>query len=128
MIAAHLPALQIVVPLLSAPLCVLLGKGRLAYGLAVIVCWTAFAISILLLGQVLEGGVISYRLGGWAPPWGIELRVDAVNAYVLLIVTAISALVISYAKPSVDCLALLLRVMPSISSCSLRSPHYRPTS
>lgn len=101
MIAAHLPALQIVVPLLSAPLCVLLVKGRLAYGLAVIVCWTAFAISILLLGQVLEGGVISYRLGGWAPPWGIELRVDAVNAYVLLIVTAISALVISYAKPSV---------------------------
>lgn len=101
MIAAHLPALQIVVPLLSAPLCVLLVRGRLAYGLAVIVCWTAFAISVMLLGQVLEGGVISYRLGGWAPPWGIEYRVDAVNAYVLMIVAAIGALVISYAGPSV---------------------------
>ncbi len=101
MIAAHLPALQIVLPLLSAPLCVLLVNRHLAYALAVIVCWAAFAISVLLLGQVLEGGVISYKLGGWAPPWGIEYRVDAVNAYVLLVVAAIGALVISYAKPSV---------------------------
>ena len=101
MIAAHLPALQIVVPLLSAPLCMLLARRRLAYALSLVVCWTAFAISIMLLGQVLEGGVISYRLGGWAPPWGIEYRVDLVNAYVLLIVAAIGALVITYASPSV---------------------------
>ena len=101
MIAPHLPALQIVVPLLSAPLCVLLGGRRLAYGLALIVCWVAFAISVLLLREVLETGVISYHLGGWAPPWGIEYRVDPVNAYVLLIVSAIGALVITYARPSV---------------------------
>ncbi len=101
MIAAHLPALQIVVPLVSAPLCVLLVKARLAYALALVVCWVAFAISVLLLGQVLDSGVISYRLGGWAPPWGIEYRIDPVNAYVLLIVAAIGALVITYAKPSV---------------------------
>jgi len=101
LIAAHLPALQIVLPLLSAPLCVLLVRARLAYALSLIVCWLAFAISIMLLGQVLDGGVISYRLGGWAPPWGIEYRVDLVNAYVLLIVAAIGALVITYAGPSV---------------------------
>ncbi len=101
MITTHLPALQIVVPLVSAPLCVLLGKARLAYALALIVCWAVFGISVLLLGQVLDNGVISYRLGGWAPPWGIEYRVDPVNAYVLLIVAAIGALVITYAKPSV---------------------------
>lgn len=101
MIATHLPALQIVVPLVSAPLCVLLARSRLAYALALIVCWVVFAISVMLLIQVLDSGVISYRLGGWAPPWGIEYRVDAVNAYVLLIVAAIGALVITYAKPSV---------------------------
>lgn len=101
MLAAHLPALQIVVPLLSAPLCVLFAQRQIAYAIALIVCWVVFAISVLLLGQVLDGGVISYRLGGWAPPWGIEYRVDAVNAYVLLIVAAIGALVITYAKPSV---------------------------
>jgi multicomponent Na+:H+ antiporter subunit D len=100
-LAAHLPALQIVVPLLSAPLCVLFGQRQLAYAIALIVCWVVFGISVMLLGQVLDGGVISYKLGGWAPPWGIEYRVDAVNAYVLLIVAAIGALVITYAKPSV---------------------------
>lgn len=100
MIGTHLPALQIVVPLVSAPLCVLLARSRLAYALALIVCWVVFAMSVMLLLQVLDSGVISYRLGGWAPPWGIEYRVDAVNAYVLLIVAAIGALVITYAKPS----------------------------
>jgi formate hydrogenlyase subunit 3/multisubunit Na+/H+ antiporter MnhD subunit len=99
-ITPHLPALQVVVPLLSAPLCVLLAKARLAYALTLVVCWIAFAISVLLLIQVMDGGAISYQMGGWAPPWGIELVVDPVNAYVLLIVSAIGALVITYAKPS----------------------------
>jgi multicomponent Na+:H+ antiporter subunit D len=99
---SHLPALQVVVPLLSAPICVLLGRGRFAYGFALLISWVTFAISVLLLREVAHGGVISYRLGGWAPPWGIEYRVDLVNAYVLLIVSAIGALVMTYAKPSVD--------------------------
>jgi multicomponent Na+:H+ antiporter subunit D len=102
-ILAHLPALQVVVPLLAAPLCVVLRSSRAAYGIAFVASWAAFAIAILLLQAVLDtpGGVISYALGGWAPPWGIEYRVDSVNAYVLLIVAAIGAVVITYAWPSV---------------------------
>ena len=99
---AHLPALQVVVPLLSAPICVLIGRGRFAYGFTLVVSWITFAISVLLLDAVLEGGLISYRQGGWAPPWGIEYRVDLVSAYVLLIVSAIGAMVMTYARPSVD--------------------------
>ena len=38
--------------------------------------WTAFLIAALLLEQTLEQGVISYELGGWSTPWGIEYRVD----------------------------------------------------
>ncbi|MGH6619122.1 MAG: monovalent cation/H+ antiporter subunit D family protein [Alphaproteobacteria bacterium] len=99
----HLPALQIVVPLLAAPLCVVLRRTAVAYGVAFLASWAAFAISVLLLLQVLDspGGVISYELGGWAPPWGIEYRVDALNAYVMLIVAAIGAVAITYAGPSV---------------------------
>lgn len=102
MISPHLPALQIIIPLLAAPVCVIIRRGFLVYWLAVIVAWLAFAVSILLLQEVTSVGVISYKLGGWAPPWGIEYRIDLVNAYVLLIVSAIGALTISYAKPSVD--------------------------
>jgi len=98
----QLPALQVVVPLLSALVCLLIGRGRFAYGFTLLVTWIAFAISVLLLYSVLENGPISYQLGGWAPPWGIEYRIDPVNAYVLLIVSAIGALVMCYAKASID--------------------------
>jgi len=100
-ILTNLPALQIVVPLLSAPLCVIFRRTSVVYGIALVASWIAFAIAAGLLHQVLTGGTISYELGGWAPPWGIEYRVDTVNAYVLLIVSAIGAVVITYAGPSV---------------------------
>jgi multicomponent Na+:H+ antiporter subunit D len=100
-IAAHLPALQVVLPLLAAPLCVLLRRPAAAWALALVVSWAAFAIAVALLLQVLDGGVISYHLGGWPPPWGIEYRIDLVNAYVLLIVAAIGAVVLPFARDSV---------------------------
>jgi multicomponent Na+:H+ antiporter subunit D len=100
-IAAHLPALQIVVPLISAPLCLLLRRGGLAWALALIVSWAALACAVLLLQQVIATGPISYHLGGWAPPWGIEYRIDAVNGFVLVIVAAIGAAVMPYARESV---------------------------
>ncbi len=93
MIAPHLPVLQIVLPLLGAPVCVLLGRARATYVTVVAVSWTTFAISVLLLRRVLSEGTISYRLGGWAPPWGIEYRIDLLNAFVLVIVSMIGAAV-----------------------------------
>ncbi len=101
MTISNLPALQIVVPLLAGPLCVLLRREDISYGIALVASWASFVLSVLLLIAVLEGGTISFALGGWEPPWGIEYRVDSVNAYVLLIVAAIGAMVITYARPSV---------------------------
>jgi multicomponent Na+:H+ antiporter subunit D len=100
-IAAHLPALQVVLPLLAAPLCVLLRRPVAAWALALAVSWAALAIAVALLVQVLDSGVISYHLGGWPPPWGIEYRIDLVNAFVLLIVAAIGAVVLPFARVSV---------------------------
>lgn len=102
MIAPHLPALQVVIPLMAAPLCVALRRPALTWGVAVAVTWLALAFAILLLLQVLAGGPISYKLGGWAPPWGIEYRIDRLNAFLLVIVAAIGATVIPYAKASVE--------------------------
>ena len=102
MIAANLPVLQVVVPLVAAPICVLLRHPGLVWVFATLTCWASFAISIALLVQVGAGGAISYELGGWAVPWGIEYRVDQVNVFVLLIVSGIAALVMPYARISVD--------------------------
>lgn len=97
-----LPALQVVVPLLSAPLCLVLARWpRLVWILCVAASWTSLAISMELLDQVLSYGPISYAMGGWAAPWGIEYRVDSVNAYVILIVTGIASVVLPFAGASV---------------------------
>jgi multicomponent Na+:H+ antiporter subunit D len=101
MLASHFPALQVVLPLLMAPVCVLLRGARLAWLAALIISWVTFAIAGMLLAEVLVGGPLSYALGGWAPPWGIEFRVDSLNAFVLLIVAGIGATVLLYAPKSV---------------------------
>jgi multicomponent Na+:H+ antiporter subunit D len=97
----NLPALQVVIPLLAAPLCVIVNRGRAAWMLATVASFAAFVIAAALLAQTLNEGVISYAMGGWAPPWGIEYRVDTVNAFVLLIVSAMSTLVLPFAHDSV---------------------------
>ena len=101
MIAAHYPVLQIVIPLIAAPLCVLVRRGTWSWLLAVAASWICLYISVQLLLQVMASGPISYELGGWAAPWGIEYRVDSVNAFVLLIVSSISAIAAPYAYRSV---------------------------
>ncbi len=97
----HLPLLVIVLPMLAAPLCVLVGRGGAAWLIALVAGWLSLGAAAALLQQVAEAGVVSYRLGSWAPPWGIELRVDLLGAFVLLIVCAIAALVMVYARRSV---------------------------
>ena len=83
----HLPVLQVVVPLLAAPLCLVFRRATFAHFFAVAVAWTCFAIAITLLWRVIGEGSISYELGGWPPPIGIEYRVDVINAFVLAIVS-----------------------------------------
>ncbi len=98
----HLPALQVVIPLLAAPVCFLLGRWpRLAWLLASAVAWTTLVIATGLWLQVREGGIISYAFGGWAPPWGIEYAVDRLNVLVLLIVSGIAAVIFSGSWDSV---------------------------
>ncbi len=97
----HLPVLVVIVPLMAAPLCVLLDRPLPAWGIALTATWFSFAAAVQLLMTVSTDGTISYQLGGWAPPWGIEYRIDLLGAYVLLIVSAIAALVMVFARHSV---------------------------
>ncbi len=102
MITENLPALQVVLPLLGAPLCLLLGRARAAWLLATLISWLGLAISIALLWQVKDGEVIRYAFGDWVAPWGIEFVVDRLAGYVLLMVSFIGALVMPYAWRSIE--------------------------
>lgn len=97
---AQLPVIQVVAPMLTAPLCVLLRRSKPAWILALIVTWGSLLTSVLMLRHVLAHGVLSYQLGGWPPPWGIELRIEVLNAFVLVIVSGISTVVLSAAPGS----------------------------
>jgi len=98
----HLPILQVIVPLMAAPLCLLLTRSRLVWLFALIVSGSAFVISSLLLEQVMTSGTIVYELGGWDAPWGIEYRIDQLNALLLLIISSLSTIVLFAADTSIS--------------------------
>jgi multicomponent Na+:H+ antiporter subunit D len=88
----HLPALQVIVPMLSAPLVMLLRERQLSWMLTTAASLCAFAVSIALTMQILAVKESSYLMGSWPAPFGIELSVDSMSALLLLIVTGASSL------------------------------------
>jgi multicomponent Na+:H+ antiporter subunit D len=96
----HMPALQVVVPLLAAPLTVLLRRRSLAFAIALLACWFAFGTALTLWKQVTFGP-ISYAIGAWPPPWGIEYRVDRLSTLLLVLVSGIAAVLLPYARGSI---------------------------
>jgi multicomponent Na+:H+ antiporter subunit D len=98
----NISLLLVVIPLIAAPIVAVLPRGRLPWAVALLVTSLCALLAGMQLWAVLHEGVISYELGGWAPPWGIEYRIDAVNAFVALIVAAIAAITLPYALLSVE--------------------------
>ena len=96
----HLPILVIIIPLIAAPLCILFRGKDQAFGIAMLATWGSFACACVIAAQVLTGGTLSYELGGWPPPIGIELRIDALSAFLLLIVSGIGSIVAPYSRSS----------------------------
>ena len=99
---SHISLLLVVVPLIAAPLVAILPRGRWPWAVASVVSLLCAVFAGMQLWSVLYGGTISYELGGWAPPWGIEYRIDAVNAFVALIVAVIAAITLPYALLSAE--------------------------
>ncbi len=97
----HLPALQVIVPLFGALLAALSRRPGPAWLVMTAACWLSLVISAMLLQQVLTGGVISYHMGGWDPSIGIEYRVDVFNALILVLVSALAAVIAPFARQSV---------------------------
>ncbi|ALP53590.1 cation:proton antiporter [Candidatus Tenderia electrophaga] len=98
----HFSLLLVVVPLIAAPVVAVLPRGRWPWAVAFIVAASCAVLAGMQLWTVVHEGTISYALGGWAPPWGIEYRIDAVNAFMALIVAAIAAITLPYALLSAE--------------------------
>lgn len=103
-ITSHAPILIVVVPLLSALLNILIGFWRrsLCHAFVVGALSACALLSLNIMHSVISNGPISYRLGGWPPPWGIELAIDHLNAFIAVIVSFMSLIVAVYSKKSIE--------------------------
>ena len=93
----HLPILQVVIPLILAPVCVLVGRSTTSWLIAFFSSILSLVIALSLLNTVSDGSSVSYHIGGWPPPIGIEYVVDSANAFLLVLVSGISTVVLLYA-------------------------------
>jgi len=59
-------------------------------------------LAIIVLARVLESGPISYTVGAWLPPWGIELLVDPLSALMLLLISGVALVASVAAVPWVE--------------------------
>ncbi len=96
----HIPVLIIVLVLgasFSIPL-VARWRKTLIFPAAVTPLAISFGLSLYLFYLVGQQGAFSYHLGEWEPPWGIELYVDYLGAYMIMVLSSISLPVLVFAS------------------------------
>ena len=81
---AQLPILAVLWPLLAGVLCALLPNRRgllTLWGGANLLCCNLVAMGLVTTLLNTTDRVMRYRLSGWAPPMGIELKVTVLSAF-----------------------------------------------
>ncbi|MBM3941173.1 MAG: NADH/ubiquinone/plastoquinone (complex I), partial [SAR202 cluster bacterium] len=92
----HLPIIipmSLVVMALVVPV-VAMWRPGLAFPLAAGGIAVSAAASVAVLLEVIDGGAVSYRLGGWPPPQGIELVIDEAGAFVAGVIALVALVVV----------------------------------
>lgn len=98
----HLPPLHLAVPLMAAPIGVLWRRPVLAWGWAAVVSAVTLLMAVVTLVTVLGHGPVSYAVGNWPAPWGIELKLDILSALMLVLINGIGLLTVLYGRASVQ--------------------------
>lgn len=92
----HLPVLQVVLPLLAAPVCLLIRHTQLVRVFALTSALLTFGVSAAIFALVYGGSEIRYALGGWEAPLGIELGIDSLNAPVLALISLVATVTLYF--------------------------------
>ena len=97
------PTLLVVIPLISAfcaPIAGLVKRkfsGYIAIGASALI----LMISLMIAPTALEGP-LHYWVGGWEPPYGIELIVDSLSAFMAILASALAFCIALYSQRSVE--------------------------
>src|SRR4030042_1256711 len=100
----HFPVLIVVLSLLSSVTILITGRihKQASCSICIPTLLFQFIASLFILNHVLTQGPIHYWLGGWKPPWGIEYAVDALNAYLLVILLFLGLFCALYSKRNTE--------------------------
>ena len=101
MIASNLPALIVATPLIMSAIVALLPSGAWAW---VVTLLTSLAVMVFAIMHSMagDGQPVSYALGGWPPPWGIEFISDGASRLMVLILAGLSFASTLYAKALIE--------------------------
>ena len=96
----HLPALQVVIPLLLAPVAILVSLPFLSWLVALFGSLFCLYASVSLFFQVSEFGKINYFMGGWLPPYGIEYVIDEASSFMIVLISLMGVFATIFAYQS----------------------------
>lgn len=90
--------LPIVVPLIGALAVPLIGlrSVRAAHRFTLVSLLLGLAAACRVLAETLTLGSVRHAVGGWPPPWGIELVADPIGAALAVLVLGVASLVWIY--------------------------------
>ncbi len=86
----NLPILVVLCPLMTSLLVVLIPNIIFSWGLTTLSTFLTFLFSILLYQEIQIHSYISYAIGKWIPPIGIEYIIDKVAIIPIIIISGIS--------------------------------------
>ncbi len=97
------PAFILLAPFFAAIIVALVGiRFRwICLPLVLISLLISVAASLCTLFRVLNEGTLRYFLGGWEPPFGIEYRIDGLNALVAIVISVVALIVGIYSRQRV---------------------------
>lgn len=96
--AVSFAPLAVALPIFGAALAFILRRHKRSQRLVTIgFLVVTLILEIWMLAVVWDGGTYSVTLGGWAPPFGISMVVDGFSAFMLVVSSVVSLIVLLYA-------------------------------
>jgi multicomponent Na+:H+ antiporter subunit D len=117
---SNLPVLLFLVPFLSAMFAAIIGwfVPGAARWIAVASLAVTAGLSVLGKVRVLAEGTLRTSMGGWPPPFGIEVLLDPLSAFIALVVGGVALVVVTGSMAQVE-LEVPRRAVPYYASLLL---------
>lgn len=90
-------ALQVILPLIASVICSIIIFPRLVWLFTFIVTGVSLICAVYVGLYVYQWGPLSYYMGDWSAPYGIELKVDLLSCIFSLLISGVAVITMPYA-------------------------------